>query len=105
MQSLASLMSLKESDIGNLDDFNDSDEEGAEDRKASVGVGHAIPVTGKDLNAYASTSYFTRTLYVLSTNTITNPQQEHIKRSYHAYILPWYSDTCELAKTKDGFVF
>ncbi|XP_036403532.1 uncharacterized protein LOC118790651 isoform X3 [Megalops cyprinoides] len=31
MQSLASLMSLKQSDIGNLDDFNDSDEE--EDRK------------------------------------------------------------------------
>uniref|UniRef100_A0A8C7JG22 EH domain binding protein 1 like 1 n=1 Tax=Oncorhynchus kisutch TaxID=8019 RepID=A0A8C7JG22_ONCKI len=27
MQSLASLMSLKQSDIGNLDDFNDSDEE------------------------------------------------------------------------------
>ncbi|XP_052000802.1 uncharacterized protein LOC127656479 isoform X3 [Xyrauchen texanus] len=27
MQSLASLMSLKQSDVGNLDDFNDSDEE------------------------------------------------------------------------------
>ncbi|XP_056156209.1 EH domain-binding protein 1 [Lampris incognitus] len=29
MQSLASLMSLKQSDIGNLEDFNDSDEEAA----------------------------------------------------------------------------
>uniref|UniRef100_A0A673K9L2 EH domain binding protein 1 like 1 n=1 Tax=Sinocyclocheilus rhinocerous TaxID=307959 RepID=A0A673K9L2_9TELE len=34
MQSLASLMSLKQSDIGNLDDFNDSDEE--EDRRMSA---------------------------------------------------------------------
>ncbi|XP_043100405.1 uncharacterized protein ehbp1l1a isoform X2 [Puntigrus tetrazona] len=36
MQSLASLMSLKQSDIGNLDDFNDSDEE--EDRRMSAAV-------------------------------------------------------------------
>uniref|UniRef100_A0A672R558 EH domain binding protein 1 like 1 n=1 Tax=Sinocyclocheilus grahami TaxID=75366 RepID=A0A672R558_SINGR len=40
MQSLASLMSLKQSDIGNLDDFNDSDEE--EDRRMTSpeDVGH-----------------------------------------------------------------
>ncbi|KAM9335634.1 EH domain-binding protein 1-like [Symphorus nematophorus] len=37
MQSLASLMSMKQSDIGNLDDFNDSDDEAGEDRKASFG--------------------------------------------------------------------
>ncbi|KAG7280442.1 hypothetical protein CRUP_028182 [Coryphaenoides rupestris] len=43
MQSLASLMSLKQSDIGNLDDFNDSDEEAGEDRRASFGL--ATPVT------------------------------------------------------------
>uniref|UniRef100_A0AAZ3SAF2 EH domain binding protein 1 like 1 n=1 Tax=Oncorhynchus tshawytscha TaxID=74940 RepID=A0AAZ3SAF2_ONCTS len=36
MQSLASLMSLKQSDIGNLDDFNDSDEEEGE-RRVSIG--------------------------------------------------------------------
>uniref|UniRef100_A0A8C1H8M9 EH domain binding protein 1 like 1 n=1 Tax=Cyprinus carpio carpio TaxID=630221 RepID=A0A8C1H8M9_CYPCA len=36
MQSLASLMSLKQSDIGNLDDFNDSDEE--EDKRMSAAV-------------------------------------------------------------------
>ncbi|KAJ8008102.1 hypothetical protein DPEC_G00101280 [Dallia pectoralis] len=40
MQSLASLMSLKQSDIGNLDDFNDSDDEEGE-RK---GMGPAIPI-------------------------------------------------------------
>ena len=65
MQSLASLMSLKQSDIGNLDDFNDSDEEGGEDRRANVGLGHAIPVTGEDLTAHACTSYFTQTHSVL----------------------------------------
>ncbi|KAG9346649.1 hypothetical protein JZ751_006960, partial [Albula glossodonta] len=36
MQSLASLMSLKQSDIGNLEDFNDSDEE--EDKKVGTGT-------------------------------------------------------------------
>nr|XP_057923814.1 uncharacterized protein ehbp1l1a isoform X4 [Doryrhamphus excisus] len=39
MQSLASLMSFKQSDIGNLDDFNDSDEEAGEERRASFGSG------------------------------------------------------------------
>ncbi|XP_028850546.1 EH domain-binding protein 1-like protein 1 [Denticeps clupeoides] len=39
MQSLASLMSLKHSDIGNLDDFNESDDE--EERRPSSGA----PVT------------------------------------------------------------
>lgn len=47
MQSLASLMSMKQSDIGNLDDFNDSDDEAGEDRRGSFGTGHATPVTGK----------------------------------------------------------
>ncbi|XP_016369759.1 uncharacterized protein ehbp1l1a isoform X2 [Sinocyclocheilus rhinocerous] len=42
MQSLASLMSLKQSDIGNLDDFNDSDEE--EDRRMSAAVKMATAV-------------------------------------------------------------
>lgn len=47
MQSLASLMSMKQSDIGNLDDFNDSDDEAVEDRRPSFGPGLATPVTGK----------------------------------------------------------
>uniref|UniRef100_A0A8C3AL35 EH domain binding protein 1 like 1 n=1 Tax=Cyclopterus lumpus TaxID=8103 RepID=A0A8C3AL35_CYCLU len=34
MQSLASLLSMKQSDIGNLDDFIDSDDEGGEERRA-----------------------------------------------------------------------
>uniref|UniRef100_A0A8C1BE41 EH domain binding protein 1 like 1 n=1 Tax=Cyprinus carpio carpio TaxID=630221 RepID=A0A8C1BE41_CYPCA len=42
MQSLASLMSLKQSDIGNLDDFNDSDEE--EDKRMSAAVKMATAI-------------------------------------------------------------
>ncbi|XP_072315182.1 EH domain-binding protein 1-like protein 1 isoform X9 [Eucyclogobius newberryi] len=45
MQSLASLMSMKQSDIGNLEDFNDSDDEG-EERKFSHGSTHAISFSG-----------------------------------------------------------
>lgn len=45
MQSLASLLSMKQSDIGNLDDFIDSDDEGGEERRASFG--QATHVTGK----------------------------------------------------------
>lgn len=37
MQSLASLMSVKPTDIGNLDDFNESDED--EDRKSVTATG------------------------------------------------------------------
>uniref|UniRef100_UPI0037E78C03 EH domain-binding protein 1 isoform X7 n=1 Tax=Semicossyphus pulcher TaxID=241346 RepID=UPI0037E78C03 len=45
MQSLASLMSIKMNDIGNLDDFNDSDEEAGEDRRPSFGTGPTPHVT------------------------------------------------------------
>ncbi|CAB1432934.1 unnamed protein product [Pleuronectes platessa] len=45
MQSLASLMSMKQSDIGNLDDFVDSDDEAGEERRASFGTGHAAHVS------------------------------------------------------------
>lgn len=46
MQSLASLMSLKHSDIGNLDDFNDSDEE---DKRTSTGTGKSVAATGREI--------------------------------------------------------
>ncbi|XP_041841349.1 uncharacterized protein LOC121639857 isoform X2 [Melanotaenia boesemani] len=45
MQSLASLMSMKQSDVGNLDDFNDSDDEVGEERRASFGSGQTLHVT------------------------------------------------------------
>uniref|UniRef100_A0A1A8LQ89 EH domain binding protein 1-like 1 n=1 Tax=Nothobranchius pienaari TaxID=704102 RepID=A0A1A8LQ89_9TELE len=45
MQSLASLMSVKHGDIGNLDDFNDSDEDVGEDRRTSYGQAtHVTPL-------------------------------------------------------------
>ncbi|XP_008303898.1 EH domain-binding protein 1-like isoform X11 [Stegastes partitus] len=43
MQSLASLMSVKPTDIGNLDDFNESDEE--EDKKSVTAAGLMFPPT------------------------------------------------------------
>lgn len=46
MQSLASLMSMKQSDIGNLDDFNDSDDEAGEERRVIFGTGQSIHVAG-----------------------------------------------------------
>ncbi|XP_028284696.1 EH domain-binding protein 1-like protein 1 isoform X6 [Parambassis ranga] len=49
MQSLASLMSMKQSDIGNLDDFNDSDDEVAEER-SSIATGQVTHVTASALS-------------------------------------------------------
>ncbi|KAA0703997.1 EH domain-binding protein 1-like protein 1 [Triplophysa tibetana] len=51
MQSLASLMSVKPTDIGNLDDFNESDEE--EDKRTSTGMhlNTAVQVSGKERTA------------------------------------------------------
>ncbi|XP_019123180.1 EH domain-binding protein 1 isoform X8 [Larimichthys crocea] len=46
MQSLASLMSVKPADIGNLDDFNESDEE--EDKKSVTATGSTFPFTQAD---------------------------------------------------------
>ncbi|XP_040006422.1 EH domain-binding protein 1 isoform X5 [Xiphias gladius] len=46
MQSLASLMSVKPSDVGNLDDFNESDEE--EDKKSVTATGSMFPLTQAD---------------------------------------------------------
>ncbi|XP_066574883.1 nascent polypeptide-associated complex subunit alpha, muscle-specific form isoform X2 [Amia ocellicauda] len=54
MQSLASLMSVKPTDIGNLDDFAESDEE--EDRRASAGAtlstGATAPLSGARKNEW-----------------------------------------------------
>lgn len=47
MQSLASLMSLKQSDIGNLDDFSDEEEE----RRGSTGSATTSPATGRATSA------------------------------------------------------
>ncbi|XP_036974586.1 EH domain-binding protein 1-like protein 1 isoform X6 [Acanthopagrus latus] len=46
MQSLASLMSVKPADIGNLDDFNESDEE--EEKKSVTATGSTFPFSQAD---------------------------------------------------------
>ncbi|XP_060887489.1 uncharacterized protein ehbp1l1a isoform X7 [Labrus mixtus] len=52
MQSLASLMSIKMSDVGNMDDFNDSDDEGGggEEKRSSFGSGQSPHVTASSAN-------------------------------------------------------
>uniref|UniRef100_A0A3B4WXK9 EH domain binding protein 1 like 1 n=1 Tax=Seriola lalandi dorsalis TaxID=1841481 RepID=A0A3B4WXK9_SERLL len=50
MQSLASLMSVKPSDIGNLDDFNESDED--EDKKSVTATG--FPQTGRGAHGFGA---------------------------------------------------
>lgn len=47
MQSLASLMSFKQSDVGNLEDFYDSEEEPGQERRGSPAHGHAPTTAGK----------------------------------------------------------
>ncbi|XP_029311069.1 uncharacterized protein ehbp1l1a isoform X1 [Cottoperca gobio] len=49
MQSLASLMSIKQSDIGNLDDFIDSDDEGGEEKRASFGQASHVSASASSL--------------------------------------------------------
>ncbi|XP_040887350.1 uncharacterized protein ehbp1l1a isoform X2 [Toxotes jaculatrix] len=56
MQSLASLMSMKQSDIGNLDDFNDSDDEAGEERRASFGTGHHVTVPRRPHSFHSDSS-------------------------------------------------
>uniref|UniRef100_A0A3Q3K917 EH domain binding protein 1 like 1 n=1 Tax=Monopterus albus TaxID=43700 RepID=A0A3Q3K917_MONAL len=75
MQSLASLMSMKQSDIGNLDDFNDSDDEISEERKTSFGTGQAIHVNGKSGEEPTMTS----------TEKYTSQELPHVQ-STHSYI-------------------
>ncbi|XP_029932439.1 EH domain-binding protein 1-like protein 1 isoform X3 [Myripristis murdjan] len=70
MLSLASLMSLKQSDIGNLDDFNDSDEEVSEDRRASFGAVQATAVT--EFKRQLST--LSEEEYPCTTPTTTDPR-------------------------------
>uniref|UniRef100_A0A8C7JYN6 EH domain binding protein 1 like 1 n=1 Tax=Oncorhynchus kisutch TaxID=8019 RepID=A0A8C7JYN6_ONCKI len=56
MQSLASLMSVKPTDIGNLDDFNESDEE--EDRRSSAGAS----ISKRELKTLTEEDYHSPTL-------------------------------------------
>lgn len=70
MQSLASLMSMKQTDIGNLDDFNESDDEVGEERRTSFGTGHAAHVTGKTRDTL-------RDHWVVTNNDSLNDRQKN----------------------------
>ncbi|XP_052000795.1 uncharacterized protein LOC127656479 isoform X2 [Xyrauchen texanus] len=57
MQSLASLMSLKQSDVGNLDDFNDSDEEENKRLNAAVKMATAAIEKHRQLSVLPEEEY------------------------------------------------
>ena len=77
MQSLASLMSLKQSDIGNLDDFSDEEE----DRRASTGSATVSPTAGGAVTIHVC---YLRTCTHTHTHTFTS---EH-PHSVHTLSLP-----------------
>uniref|UniRef100_A0A8C1I5H4 EH domain binding protein 1-like 1b n=1 Tax=Cyprinus carpio TaxID=7962 RepID=A0A8C1I5H4_CYPCA len=72
MQSLASLMSVKPTDIGNLDDFNESDEE--EDKRSSTGVNLSTAVQAPHLPLRPTHSQEKRSASLKSPSTIVSTQ-------------------------------
>ncbi|KAL1266589.1 hypothetical protein QQF64_002264, partial [Cirrhinus molitorella] len=74
MQSLASLMSVKPTDIGNLDDFNESDEE--EDKRSSTGVNlsTAAPEIPRELNTLTEEDQTNPFLQDLLAEELKNPE-------------------------------
>ncbi|XP_043105845.1 titin isoform X3 [Puntigrus tetrazona] len=70
MQSLASLMSVKPTDIGNLDDFNESDEE--EDKRSSTGVNLSSAVPAPHLPLRPTHSQEKRPASLKSPSTIVS---------------------------------
>ncbi|XP_008283394.1 uncharacterized protein ehbp1l1a isoform X2 [Stegastes partitus] len=102
MQSLASLMSMKQSDIGNLDDFNDSDDEVNEERRAGFGTGqvthataprrphsfHSDSFSAEDLEAKAFPTFIP--LKALSTSSLSSSPSDP---SLHPSAFPGTSQT------------
>ncbi|KAK7925900.1 hypothetical protein WMY93_008210 [Mugilogobius chulae] len=87
MQSLASLMSVKPTDIGNLDDFNESDEE--EDRKSlnATALSHTLtrpnrpaPLPPSDQKPFAPSSASSRPPLPMAPRPSPSP-----RRSRHAF--------------------
>ncbi|XP_016383837.1 uncharacterized protein ehbp1l1b isoform X7 [Sinocyclocheilus rhinocerous] len=72
MQSLASLMSVKPTDIGNLDDFNESDEE--EDKRSSTGVNLSTAVPAPHLPLRPTHSQEKRSASLKSPSAIVSTQ-------------------------------
>ncbi|XP_077401199.1 EH domain-binding protein 1-like protein 1 isoform X5 [Vanacampus margaritifer] len=98
MQSLASLMSFKQSDIGNLDDFNDSDDEVGDERRATFGSGQATPATAttevdRKRSSAVNASISVASLPVLSKHhhpPVPTPAH-HTQPSLYAYSLPAFT--------------
>ncbi|XP_056882668.1 EH domain-binding protein 1-like protein 1 isoform X22 [Takifugu flavidus] len=85
MQSLASLMSYKQSDVGNLEDFYDSEEEAGEERKNSHGSGHGPHVAGykRQLSTLCEEENQATTSTASDTRTLASVGQELLSTGEH----------------------
>ncbi|KAJ8276199.1 hypothetical protein COCON_G00079510 [Conger conger] len=86
MQSLASLMSVKPTDIGNLDDFNESDDD--EDKRASTGANLAAAELHRDSNlrteVEAPGSAAQRVQSATTPRTLTFGRQDEAQRTHRS---------------------
>ncbi|XP_040037531.2 uncharacterized protein ehbp1l1a isoform X4 [Gasterosteus aculeatus] len=92
MQSLASLLSMKQSDIGNLDDFIDSDDEGGEERRASFGQATHVTASRRP-HSFHSLEAFATFTPSKATSTSSHPPSA-LDPSLHT---PTSSDTSQTA--------
>ncbi|XP_065114290.1 EH domain-binding protein 1-like protein 1 isoform X11 [Paramisgurnus dabryanus] len=109
MQSLASLMSVKPTDIGNLDDFNESDEE--EDKRSSSGINPntAVPEITRELNTLTEEDQTNPFLQDLVVERLKNPEatqeQHHSPRTVCSISIanqqPTSSQYTEISSTKE----
>ncbi|XP_051934020.1 uncharacterized protein LOC127608719 isoform X3 [Hippocampus zosterae] len=83
MQSLASLMSFKQSDIGNLDDFNDSDDEIGEERRTSFGSGQATLATATTEITRKTSSGVCASISVASLPVLPEPHHPSVPTPAH----------------------
>ncbi|XP_049618235.1 EH domain-binding protein 1-like protein 1 isoform X5 [Syngnathus scovelli] len=91
MQSLASLMSFKQSDIGNLDDFNDSDDEVWEEKRSSFGSGQATLATATTEMECKRSSGICASISAASLPVLPEPHHPpapQTQRSLYAYSPP-----------------
>lgn len=83
MQSLASLMSMKQADIGNLDDFEEENEEDEENRVNQEEK--AAKITGEQLECFTYGSSWQKGRIATSASSPTSAFQKKKKKIFTVY--------------------
>ncbi|XP_063326402.1 EH domain-binding protein 1-like protein 1 isoform X1 [Pelmatolapia mariae] len=99
MQSLASLMSIKQNDIGNLDDFNDSDDEVSEERRSNFGTGQITYVTASASSTERVHDLAWRPVVELGPTAPQRPQSFHFGSSSTE---GWKAQACPSARREQS---